>query len=315
MGDFNRESTARTLAGLAAQGLRIGTSSWKYAGWCGQLYDASRYEYRGKFAEKRFDQGCLKEYAEVFQTVSVDAAYYKFPDHKYLEGLCSQTGENFQFGFKVTDEITIKRYANLPRFGIKAGHDNPNFLNPDLFATAFLEPCEAFRAKVGLLMFEFSHFHPRDFERGRDFVAALDSFLARIPSGWPYAVEIRNKSFLHPEYFGMLQRNKVAHVFNNWQGMPTVAEQRAMPGSQPHPELIAARFLLKPGRKYEEAVRMFSPYDKVKEVSEEGRAAGAQIIRDTASAKGKVKGFVFVNNRFEGNSLQTIQAMLEQASG
>ena len=32
---------------------------------------------------------------------------------------------------------------------------------------------------VGLLMFEFSHFWLSDYEHGRDFVADLDSFLAR----------------------------------------------------------------------------------------------------------------------------------------
>ena len=61
-------------ASLAAQGVYVGTSSWKYSGWCGMLYDRARYEYRGKFAETRFKRDCLREYAEVFQTVCVDAA-------------------------------------------------------------------------------------------------------------------------------------------------------------------------------------------------------------------------------------------------
>jgi uncharacterized protein YecE (DUF72 family) len=57
----------------------IGTSSWKYQGWFGQLYDRARYEYRGRFAEARFNSECLGEYSEVFKTVCVDAAYYTFP--------------------------------------------------------------------------------------------------------------------------------------------------------------------------------------------------------------------------------------------
>src|SRR6266566_1543524 len=68
-----------------------------------------------------------------------------------------------------TDEITIKNFTNLPRFGLRAGKPNENFLNADLFASAFLAPCEPFRKNVGLLMFEFSHFYPADFARGRDF--------------------------------------------------------------------------------------------------------------------------------------------------
>lgn len=57
----------------------LGTLSWKYEGWQGQLYDYARYVYRGKFARTRFERMCLAEYAEVFKTVCVDAAYYAFP--------------------------------------------------------------------------------------------------------------------------------------------------------------------------------------------------------------------------------------------
>ena len=32
---------------LAADGIFIGTSSWKYRGWAGLLYDEQRYCYRG----------------------------------------------------------------------------------------------------------------------------------------------------------------------------------------------------------------------------------------------------------------------------
>ena len=69
-----REELADKAASLAAQGVYIGTSSWKYPGWCGMIYDRARYEYRGKFAEIRFKLDSLAEYAEVFKTVCVDAA-------------------------------------------------------------------------------------------------------------------------------------------------------------------------------------------------------------------------------------------------
>ena len=62
-------------AALATQGLYIGTSSWKYNGWTGLIYDVQRYCYRGKFAESRFERDCLAEYAQVFKTVCVDAEF------------------------------------------------------------------------------------------------------------------------------------------------------------------------------------------------------------------------------------------------
>jgi uncharacterized protein YecE (DUF72 family) len=307
---FDRSRLQQAAAALAPRGVFIGASSWKYPGWRGMLYDEARYLYRGKVAESRFEKQCLAEYAEVFKTVCVDAAYYKFPDRRYLESLVSQVPPDFRFGFKVTDEITVKKFTNLPRFGVRAGQPNANFLNADLFANAFIRSCEPFKTNVGLLVFEFSHFYPSDFARGREFMEALDQFLARLPTGWPYGVEIRNRNFLHPDYFAMLARHGVAHIYNNWADMPPVAEQMALPGSLTSPGLTAARFLLAPGRKYQEAVDLFIPYDQVKEPNPEARAAGAKLIGDGMTADAR-KTFIFVNNRLEGNALMTILAMLQ----
>lgn len=311
---FNREQLKPHLAELARAGVFIGTSSWKYPGWLGQLYERDRYVWRGRYAASRFERHCLAEYAEVFKTVSVDAAYYKFPDRRYLADMVAQVPEDFRFAFKVTDEITVKRFTNLPRFGARAGQPNPNFLNADLFATAFLATCEEFRRNVGLLMFEFSRFYPSDFACGREFVEALDGFLGRLPRGWPYGVEMRNRNFLAPEYFATLARHGVAHVFNSWDAMPPVSEQLALPGSLTSPEFCALRLLLRPGRKYEEAVKLFQPYDRLKEPQPEGRAAAAKLIQAVRQGGGPQRAFVYVNNRFEGNALETIAAVLEQAA-
>ena len=307
-----RARLSRIAAVLAADGIFIGTSSWKYAGWRGRLYDEQRYCYRGKFAETRFERDCLAEYAEVFKTVCVDAAYYQFPSAKYLEGLVSKVPADFRFGFKVTDDITLKRFTNLPRFGIQAGKPNEHFLDADLFIRAFLKPCEPFRQHIGLLMFEFSRFYPTDYAHGREFITDLDRFLGQLPASWNYGVELRNKDWLQPEYFEVLRRHGVVHVFNNWSMMPSVSEQMQLAGSETSDRLLAARFLLKPGRSYEEAVKEFSPYNGVKEVNAEARAAGKSLIQ-RAQQQSK-QAFIFVNNRLEGNALETIAAMTEGLS-
>lgn len=308
---FDRQQVAEQAASLAVQGVYIGTSSWKYPGWRGMLYDPARYVYQGKFAESCFNRNCLAEYAEVFKTVCVDAAYYTFPSQQYLEGMAAQVPEDFLFGFKVTDAITLKRFPNLDRFGDLAGKPNENYLNAELFAKAFLHPCESVRSQVGLLMFEFSRFRLPDYRRGQDFVADLDRFLGQLPTGWPYGVELRNRNWLRPEYLDCLAWHQVAHVFNSWEAMPPVSEQMGLPGSRTDPDLVAARFLLKPGRKYEQAVKAFEPYSALKEENPEARAAGAGLIREGQLAGPKRKTFLYVNNRLEGNALATIAAMIE----
>lgn len=298
---------------LATEGVLLGTSSWKYQGWMGQLYTPDRYVYRGRFAESRFDRLCLSEYAEVFKTVCVDAAYYTFPTREYADRLVSMVPSDFLFSFKVTDQITLRRFPKLPRFGPRAGTANRDFLNADLFQTAFLAPFEPVRANVGLFIFEFSKFYPGDFARGRDFVEALDKFLGALPRNWRYGVEIRNRHFLEPQYFDLLARHGVSHVYNSWQDMPPIEEQAALPGSRTTPDFFGARFLLRPGRQYEQAVSMFSPYKEIKDPYPEGQAAGAALIRQARASQGRAKGFVYVNNRFEGNALDTIAGMIEKA--
>jgi len=311
---FDRSGLATHLKSLARENIFVGTSSWKYRGWCGTVYDEARYVWKGRFAASRFERLCLAEYAETFKTVCLDSAYYKFPTGDSLKELAAQVPDDFKFAFKVTDEITLKKFTNLPRFGPRAGKQNENFLNAGRFASEFLLPCEPIKSKVGLLIFEFSHFYSSDFERGRDFVQALASFLSKLPTGWPYGVEIRNKEFLRPEYFDALRKHNVTHVYNSWAGMPSVGEQMNLDSSRTAADLWAARFLLKPGRKYQEAVDLFAPYTEIKEINQEARDAGAKLLQDAKSKKPRRGAYIFVNNRLEGSAPMTIQAMVEQSN-
>ncbi len=309
---FDRERMRERSAALSAHGLYLGTSSWKYEGWLGQLYTPERYAYQGRLARTRFERDCLAEYSEVFRTVCVDAAYYTFPTEHTLDRMAGLVPEDFLFAFKVTDTVTIRRFPRLARFGDLAGKVNENYLNASLFERAFLAPCAVIRPKIGLLMFEFSRFWPGDYPRGRDFVADLEPFLECLPAGWPYAIEMRNREWLHPEYFDCLARHKIAHVFNSWEAMPSVKEQMTLPGSQTHPNRVAARFLLKPGRKYADAVNAFRPYDQTREVNVEARRAGAALIAQGLKTPNR-KTFIYVNNRLEGNALSTLEAMIDMA--
>jgi len=104
-----------------------------------------------------------------------------------------------------------------------------NDSHPNLEAACAENPtrCEEIRAKVGVLMFEFTRFWPSDYEHGRDFVSDLDGFLGKLPKGWPYAVEIHNHQWLREEYFGCLTRLGATHVSTAGMLMPPVSEQMA----------------------------------------------------------------------------------------
>lgn len=78
---------AAKLRRLAEQGIFIGTSSWKYEGWLGQIYTPERYFTRGKFSRKKFDDTCLEEYGEIFPAVCGDFSFYQFPSDEYWRKL------------------------------------------------------------------------------------------------------------------------------------------------------------------------------------------------------------------------------------
>ncbi len=302
---------ARATSRLAREfNLYLGTSSWKYEGWLGQIYDGQRYHTRGKFSRKRFETDCLEEYAEIFPSVCVDAGYYRFPSEKYLANLCAQVPDGFRFCYKVTDEITVKKFPKLERFGDRAGTDNEHFLNAKLFIDAFLGPLSPHRAKTGVLIFEFSPFYPTHFVRLRDFIAALDEFLGQLPTNWQYGVEVRNTKLLRAEYFDVLRAHNVAHVFNSWTKMPPVEEQMQMPDAFTA-DFFAARFLLRPGRAYQQAVDSFQPYGETKEKNPEARAAIKALIKRGTATPTPRPSYTFVNNRLEGNSPNTLAAALD----
>lgn len=307
--NFDREALRERLSGLADRGAFIGTSSWKYPGWLGMLYDQSNYENRGRYSEKRFGDECLAEYGQFFRTVCVDAGYYKFPDTAYLGRLFGQVGADFRFTFKVTDTITMKRFPRVLRFGLQQGRLNPHFLDAELFCESFLTPFEPFRDRVGTLIFEFSEFREAEFRHAEDFLPALDEFLEAIPKGWRYGVELRTESFLGGAYFRVLRRHNVSHVYNQWTRMPAVEEQLRAPESA-SADFAVARFLLTPGRAYEEAVQEFSPYTETKVADPSARRAGRTLIWDVAVRDGKPV-FVYINNRLEGNALRTIWSLTD----
>jgi hypothetical protein len=52
-----------------------------------------------------------------------------------------------------------------------------------------------------------------------------DPFLKALPEGFRYAIEIRNETYLTPQYLAVLARHNVVHAFNAWTRMPPLDQQ------------------------------------------------------------------------------------------
>ena len=305
--------TAEALAGrlreLAAAGVLFGTSSWKYEGWLGQIYRRQRYEVRGRFSARRFQETCLAEYAEIFPIVCADFTFYQFPSPEACSRLFASAPATLLYAFKAPEEITAAWWPRHARYGDRGGGRNENFLNAELLKEAFLRPLWPHRRQVAAIIFEFGAFSPRSYQRVESFASDLDGFLAGLPPHFRYSVEIRNPEFLAPPYLDCLRRHNAAHVFNAWAWMPELGAQIAVPEAFTA-DFTVTRALLKRGRDYENAVSLFQPYDRIQEPNPPAREALRAIARrarETAQP-----AYIFVNNRLEGNAPGTIEAVVAE---
>jgi uncharacterized protein YecE (DUF72 family) len=305
---FDRRRLRSRLSALAADNVFIGTSSWKYEGWLDQIYSPRRYMTRGRFSRKRFNDECLSEYAETFPIVCGDFSFYQFPSETYWSRLFGSAPPTLQFAFKAPEEVTVKRFPRHPRYGPRAGDDNSSFLDAALFQSAFLDLLAPYRPRVASLIFEFGSFAKQCYPDVGAFLKELDPFLAALPPGFRYAVEIRNPDFLAPEYFACLRSRRVAHVFSAWTRMPEIGVQAHLRDAYTA-DFTVARALLRRGRPYQEAVAKFTPYARVQDPNPETRDALRLLI---ARARQRHEpSYIFVNNRLEGNAPETIEAITE----
>src|SRR5580658_10731595 len=105
---FDRDALAERLRRLAAEGIYIGGSSWKYEGWIGQVYTRANYLSRGRFSRQLFESTCLTEYARTFPTVCGDFAFYQFPTPEFWSRLFSLAPQDFQFALKCRNRSPAK---------------------------------------------------------------------------------------------------------------------------------------------------------------------------------------------------------------
>jgi uncharacterized protein YecE (DUF72 family) len=303
---------APRLRALADEGIYFGTSSWKYDGWLGTIYNEDRYQTRGKFSNAKFEENCLSEYAQTFPTVCGDFAFYQFPSEQYWAKLFDATPDEFVFSFKVPEDITVATWPTHARYGKRAGQQNEHFLDANTFAQFFTSRLEPYGKRVGPLIFEFGTFNKSTFPTPADFMTRLWPFLESVPKGFRYAIEIRNQEYLSPGYFGLLASHNVAHVFNAWTRMPALDQQARLPGAYTA-DFTVVRALLARGRNYEQAVKTFEPYRLNQETNEQAREGIRQIATETRSLK--KDAFIYINNRLEGNAPSTIEAVVNSIAG
>lgn len=287
--------------------IRFGTSTWTYEGWQGQVY-------MRQYAKSKFAQECLGEYCQyqynnepLFRTVGNGSTFYRPPTANQLLRYLNQIPEDFEMCFKVWEEITIPSYANQPRYGPRAGQLNPWFLNAKLFNEMVLTPYREakFEPHAGPFLFEFQR-HGMSTE---EFCSRLGGFFGQLPKDFRYAVEIRNAGLVGPEYQKVLETHGVAHVYNHWSYMPSLAEQHQRMERFTAPFTVL-RLLTPLKISYEAAKKRAEPYTKIVGELPVMRRDTVELVRKAIEEERRA--YVLVNNRSEGNAPLTVQALVDQ---
>jgi uncharacterized protein YecE (DUF72 family) len=74
--------------------------------------------------------------------------------------------------------------------------------------------------KLGPLLFQFGYFNKKAFFGLNDFLARLVPFLKKLPKGYRFALEIRNKNWLVPQFVETLCEQNVALALVDHVWMP-----------------------------------------------------------------------------------------------
>ena len=179
--------------------IRIGTSSFTAKGWEGPFYP------RGMKAAER-----LSYYATKFDAVEIDSTYYGTPTLSTVQGWYKKTPPQFLFAAKVPQVITHEKVL----------------LHCDKEFTEFLKTMDALGEKLGPLLLQFGYFNTSKFKSGREFLARLKPFLEKLPNGYKFAVEIRNKDWLDASFLDLLREHGVAFTLTDHNWMPRPWEMK-----------------------------------------------------------------------------------------
>jgi len=287
--------------------VRFGTSTWTYEGWQGQVY-------LKPYAKTTFARECLGEYCQyryngepLFRTVGNDATFYRPATANQLRRYLTQIPEEFEMCFKVWESITIPTFAKHARYGAHAGQPNPRFLDAQLFKDLVLTPFReaTFEPHTGPFLFEFQR-HGLSVE---EFCSKLDTFFSQLPKEFKYAVEIRNAGLLGPVYRKTLEHHGVAHVYNHWSYMPSLADQHTRLEETFTAPFTVLRLLTPLKMSYEAAKKRAEPYDKIVGELPDMRRDTAALVKQAIGEHRRT--YVLVNNRSEGNAPLTIQALTD----
>lgn len=168
--------------------IRIGTSGWSYDHWVGVLYPP------GLPTAAR-----LARYVEEFDTVELNASFYRWPTDTTFAGWRDRLPDGFT--------MSVKAHRGLTHFR--------RLKSPEPWVERFERCWQTLGDRRGMLLVQL---HP---EQQRD-DARLDYFLRRLPDWIRVAVELRHPTWDDEGVYTLLERHRAAYVVMSGAGLRCV---------------------------------------------------------------------------------------------
>jgi len=164
--------------------LKIGTSGWNYNHWKKTFYppDVTKSKW-------------LEYYTDHFDTVEVNATFYRLPKAKTFENWYERTPENFQWAIKGSKFITHTKRLK------KTGEP----------LERLYKSVQTLKEKTGPILFQLPP--SLRFEQER-----FQAFCKDLRPGFRYTLEVRHDSWIDEKVFKILKENNVALCISDSAG-------------------------------------------------------------------------------------------------
>jgi uncharacterized protein YecE (DUF72 family) len=284
--------------------LYLGGSTWSFPGWQGLVYDRP-------YTESRLARDGLAAYSRhpLLRAAGIDRTHYRPVPAAELARYAAAVPADFRFLVKAHEASTLVRYPDRPRYGADRGRANPLFLDPSYAAAEVVAPyVEGLGAKGAALVFQFA---PQQLGPPERFATALHEFLAALPRGPLYAVELRNRELLTADLAAALAAAGACACLNVHPRMPDVRLQARLTGAATAAApWTLLRWLLPRDLTYAEASRRFAPFNRLAAPDPAARQAILELARQTLGAG---RAFLAtVNNNAEGCAPLSIEALARE---
>ncbi len=246
--------------------LRLGTCGWNYDAWVGPFYPSGT-----RAAD------FLTTYARAFDTVEVDSTFYAIPPAKTVRGWASRVRDGFEFALKLPQEIT---------------HEHRLRSAGDL-CNRFWDVARELGAKLGPVLIQLGpDFGPTE-------LPALAAFLPTLPADIKFAIEFRNKGWIHDGLLALLAEHHIALALVDGRWIPR--RTMAMLAERPTTDFAYIRWM-GPNRDLVDYSRI--QVDRRKELE-----AWMKVIAIIGAKVGVTYGYA--SNHFAGHSPGTGRMLLE----